>query len=130
MTTQEAYDKIRAHFSQPNAVFGYDHSEMVCVYRGRYENTNPVRCAFGVLIDDEDYYEAMEGNSVTTLLIGDGEDISPYLAPGKYADLDLGFLERVQETHDHCATTKRSVTAFLGELDQLAKLHDLTVPVS
>lgn len=132
MTTQEAYEKIREHFSKPGAQRAYESKATSdlsgCVYRGLDENGNrdphsPIRCAFGVLIPDDRYDPEMERKYC-------GEVIRSYLDdlfPGDQHGSQAKFLSAAQGEHDD---TSKDFETFIERLDTLAREYHLTVPNS
>jgi hypothetical protein len=64
----EAYKRIREHFSAPGAelAVGWDEeaSEDACFYRYNGDPTSPIRCAAGVLIPDDKYSPSLEGHGI------------------------------------------------------------------
>lgn len=113
MNTQQVYEKIRAHFTQPGAELATETSRG-CVYRGDYHAHSPVRCAVGVLIPDELYEPDMEdytsvSGSVRKLLEEQG--------------IDIKFVHNCQLAHDRSV----SVEDFVERLDDLARVELLDV---
>lgn len=132
MDTQQAYEKIRAWFTRPNAQFGWEPGSQVCVYRGNEKAHSRCRCALGVLIESKDYNPIMEQYAARIL----AERI-PYLQ-----EVELSFLVDAQRTHDSCAAEawdyengkpKDSVDDyikdFISDLDGVAAGFGLTVVV-
>lgn len=114
MTTQEAYEAIRSHFTQ----FG---AELARTTGGtcQYRTAAGQKCAVGVLIPDEAYSDRMEGNVLCT----DWLARNPFMDGFLYG-VDRGFLRSAQVLHDNVATDAR---AFVTGLDLLAKLYGLDV---
>lgn len=115
MTTQEAYERIREHFSQPDAEFSVTENN-ICRYRG----PNGAKCAFGVLIENDEYRLEMEGAGATSVM-------RTFNLPN-LVGVDENFVEQAQETHDKCAQNESLTTAdFVDRLDVVAYDHRLKV---
>lgn len=124
LTNQECYEKIRAHFSAKGAEYGYDEYECNCVYRG----SDGQKCAVGCLITDELYDRSFENFNLKGLSEPDTkvdelkrEDLFEYLP------LDISFLNVVQQTHDDCALSGKTIHTFIKRLDNLARANHLKV---
>lgn len=115
--TQEAYENIREHFSQPDAVLGKSNSG--CFYRGDGDPQSPIRCAFGVLIRDDLYKPEMENKHAAAVL-----RLFPHLAK-EFPVVSKAFIMDAQGAHDARATDPKD---FVRLLDSLALEHNLTVP--
>lgn len=124
LNKQEIIAKVREHFSQPGAQLAIrtnvDHNfpdEAQCVYRGGFDPTSPLRCAFGVLIPDEAYEPSMEGSRAQAVV-----DDNPHLKNLFESDVYDGneffstFLNRLQRVHDDIANAKGTVSGFLASL--------------
>lgn len=125
LTKQEAYEKIRAWFSRPNAVYGMDPQEANCVYRAEQDPHSEIRCAVGCLIPDDIYDPAWEGQTIF-LLSGNGRLSTPARELGLREDV-VQWLETVQVLHDRCANEDFQMRHFLSELDIFAREADLQV---
>lgn len=138
MDTQEAYEIIRNHFSQPDARYGWNEQNKECVYRTP-DGAN--RCAFGVLLPDGLYDPCLEGTSVGSLLnaplygweclVEDGTKPRYYdieKLREHFWDCNIKFLEQAQIAHDECAEGHLPLSSFIERLDRLAVRFDLTVP--
>lgn len=129
MTTQEAYEIIRAHFTKPGAELAQidgisDDSPYggTCFYRENLDPKSERRCAFGVLIPDEIYHPSMEGTGALGLLrqwpiLRERLGIlyTPDFSERNDSSLE-SFVARAQSTHD-CAI---NVELFIKDLDELA----------
>ena len=86
---------VRHHFSAPNADFSITTDEEspdpFCVYRSPEGN----RCAFGVVIPDEEYDSGMEKN-VASAVWNKFPNIRHFFAN----DVTPGFLDALQRCHD------------------------------
>ena len=120
MTTQKAYERIRAWFLRPGAVFGFDREEGNCVYRGGSKPYSRVRCAVGCLIPPKNYTDQLEGMGPHQLVI--------YELPDLFAGINVKFLEQAQTLHDNEACkVEPSIPNFIAELDKLARQFKLEV---
>jgi hypothetical protein len=134
MTTQEAYEKIRNHFLQPDAVFAVDprsgiYGKGSCIYRGDYDPHSPVRCAFGVLIPDHLYKLQMETKTAEAVL-RDHDTLADALKDGdqRYEINFVMFVDEAQSAHDTIATSEEpSIADFINTLDELAIKFGLSV---
>lgn len=123
MTTQQAYEKMRAWFSKPGRPFGYDDRLGACQYRGGGDPHSSIRCAVGCLIPPRKYDPEIELQTVWAQ-----PDYFELVLPG----VDLGFLDEAQRAHDRLATDKSLPTEarrarFIEALDLLAKRYKLDV---
>lgn len=129
MTTQEAYERIRAHFSREGAVLGKgvladgsqfeDGPTMACVYRANGDPKSEVRCAFGVLIPDEMYSVDME-DTISGYILGKWKELAKHLE-----EVSPLFISNAQSLHDHAADDARH---FVTLLDRLAGDYELVRP--
>lgn len=139
MTTQEAYDGIRSHFSRSYVMFGAGQSPKglwtVCLYRGDGTPESATRCAVGCLIPDDLYDPAMESVDALDLIDTFG------VLQGYFYGVDTGFLRAAQTLHDryglaavndnldrYSQTYAILRSAFIRELDGLAAAYGLSVP--
>ena len=115
MTKQEAYNRIKAHFSMPGSEFGWGDEEQSCVY---LDKDSRARCAVGVLIPEKETFDEIAINSqgsvdgLKTELLRDmeGENVQRARAARRLYDL-LGlddfsmtaFLQGCQTIHDRHA---------------------------
>ena len=126
MTTQEAYEQIRAHFSKPDAVFAFSEEEYDraegngCVYRLGGNPKSPVRCAFGALIPDELYDPKFENVSAVELISGRPFSVLFY-------GVNRDFIGAAQDEHDLLAMQRATPETFVRALDKLADRHGLKV---
>lgn len=137
MTTQEAYETIRAYFSRPDAVLARG-TKGECQYRTPDGNA----CAVGCLIPDELYYMevemseddgystveystvggAIEGNLVNDIyevdLPGDILDTLKEIVNGddEEGQRKLRFLNEAQQKHDHAASNAPGLVELLDVL--------------
>lgn len=150
MTAQEAYEKIRAHFTKPDAVFSWDESKNNCVYRKDGDPASPVRCAVGVLIPDKFYDVELEENSIDMLLdnlrhggpiwlrdllpveafLNDAQTLHDWGAWGVYdarGNLHNTILDRLSPAAYQVLAGKvqPGVAGFVANLDELADTHGL-----
>lgn len=133
MTTQEAYETIRAHFSQPYAEFAVITDcagDPICKYR----TDDGRKCAFGVLMPDELYDPSFETCSADFLLngggkrnIGVGVFVDAYDLADHFSGVNKSFILNAQYFHDTTATEGGTVEDFLYKLDDLARAHGLEV---
>lgn len=130
------------YFSRPGAKLAFeqrynaDEDEIgICVYRGDYDATSPIRCAFGVHIPDDRYDPRMEGVSAGALIDGcpaSGTTLPPLrdlFAP----DATIAKLEYLQGLHDDIArsfegTPEEAVQEFLTTLESEAKQWGIALP--
>ena len=139
MTTQEAYEGIRRHFSRRYVLFGAGPSPKglgtVCLYRGDGDPANDTRCAVGCLIPNDLYDPAMESVGVLDLIDNFG------VLQGYFYGVDTGFLRAAQTLHDRygIAAVRDNLNrysqtyeilrgAFIRELDGLAVANGLSIP--
>lgn len=120
MTIQQAYEKIRTHFSQPGAQYGYNEESGECQYRS--PENHP--CAVGVLIPDELYEQIgpwdIEGKGVRDLAkLDELRDLVNGDTP--MGQFKLEFLTSVQRLHDNCAIEHHPMEEFIRRLDQRAR---------
>lgn len=115
MTTQEAYDKMRAWFTKPGAQLAKDERGLCC-YRLNGRRNAKVRCAAGCLIPDRLYDREFEGHDTDVLY--DDPDLASI-----FGCVDREFLQQAQETHDGAKT----VAEFLSQLDEDAAAFGLEV---
>lgn len=132
MTKKDVYEKVKAHFSRPGAVFGYDPNG--CVYRGEDDAHSQIRCAFGAILPDDRYHPGMENTIASTVIDGDwfisvnswGEEPKPgYELTNLFENWDNGFAEfidEIQQAHDTEAKSNNpSMKNFLLNLDLIYK---------
>lgn len=126
---QEAYERIRAYFSEPGAVLAKSEYGS-CYYRAE---DGIAKCAVGCLIPDELYDkiineddgetlgEAIEGNALSELV--DFTLLKPIVnGDDEVGQNKLHFLEDAQRLHDRVAA---SAADFVVKLDALARDFDL-----
>lgn len=121
LTRQEVFNKVYQHFileQNPHSVG----SNGEC----RYRTPEGRKCAIGIFIPDDLYYEGLEGRTAITVLDEIGESIG--LDP-----MDTNFLVDLQRCHDKSSLAKdgvfdqkREVFGFM--LDLFAGKYNLTVP--
>lgn len=117
MTTQEAYETIRANFDRSHAKLAKDDVSLECQYR----TSDGAKCAIGTLIPDGLYTQEMEGQNADSLLRNNP------VVRGYLYGVEFKFLEEAQRLHDVKATTPRD---FVAMLDLLARVHGLDAPTS
>ena len=134
MTTQEAYEQIRAYFSREGAQLAWDDDLDSC----QYCTEDGRRCAVGCLIPAGLYDQNFEGTNIRSLI--DAEHDRKYRDAGTapntraalvdlFAGVDPVFLEKAQERHDGLAEEDVLATGdFVNRLDLLAEEFHLTVP--
>lgn len=113
MNTQEAYEKIRAHFANGGELA--KDAGGTCQYRTEVNGTIE-KCAVGALIPDDLYTSDMVG-TVNTLLR------EHLVIKGYLWDVDSNFLQDAQRLHDVHAKNGRFFTELL---DILATAYGLT----
>lgn len=129
MTKTDVINKVRKHFSQPDAEYGFligvDTSEYaaslndgtigdVCVYRGDHDASSPIRCAFGCLIPDELYDPEFDRGSFAADVCVSYPEIADLFAD----DVSYEWLNNLQRIHDTCARNNDPMEVFLAELDE------------
>lgn len=121
-----AYQAIVEHFSREGAEYAIRESrssdpvsgsfnERMCVYRMDEDPSSPIRCAFGVLIPDDKYNPAMEGEAAIGILISDAyglEDLAADQATRK-------FIATAQGSHDQHAALGDPMKFFLSDLKDI-----------
>lgn len=125
MTTQQAYERIRAYFTQPGAqlarVPAADELDPAdCVYRKRKGN-RILKCSVGCLIPKNMYDPSMEGLAAVQLFDGRYPGLSEH-----FSGVNKDFLSMAQSAHDDA----KSVEDFIQELDRLARSHRLEAGVN
>lgn len=132
-STQEAYERIRAWFSQPSAELcgeRLDDDEIVCYYRGPGGQT----CAAGSVIPNRLYDEQIESKSFHAVASGrvttgtGAPDIDTSAIRDFFTNVDAKFVDQAQAAHDGLVEANGSAAEFLIELDTLATEFYLTVP--
>jgi hypothetical protein len=128
MDKQEVFNKIWNHFiveKNPRSVQSVDADSPteICLYRG----PNGSKCAFGVLIPDEDYSEKMEGNGCHSPIF-----TRNYEKWG-LVENDWLFYIDLQAVHDRAVRGARAegmdVFDFMKvKFELLAIAHNLTIP--
>lgn len=98
LTRLDVIQKVREHFSQPDAEFGYDLTRDECVYRGGNNSKSKIRCAMGVCIPDPLYSSSFEGKAASHVA-GNYKRIGSLFA----SETTTTFLDRIQEMHDSTA---------------------------
>lgn len=109
LTYDQALPKVRAWFSRPEAVYGYDGYNS-CIYRGDENPASEVRCGIGCLMPDELYRPEMEGTAVGAFF---DDDSLPFLDP-EY----VPSWERLQAAHDRFAEGGFPCSEFVEWLDE------------
>lgn len=142
LTTQQAYEKVRAHFTAPGAMLGRsDVPGKSCAYRTE-RNGQTVKCAVGCLIPDEHYDPIMDTGKFV-MIEHEPEGWEDYADAGWTAtQIDTTFddlhaagvlgvaenigladlLSNVQSAHD----SADSVEEFIDQLDSIARHAGLT----
>lgn len=116
MTTQEAYESIRAYFSRPRAVL-FKSPNGNCFYRKETGSKSVVKCAVGCLIPKSQYKASFENRAIAEI----------YSKIPALDGIDVYFLEGVQNKHDSSSDT---ATDFVSQLDDLASIYHLKVVCS
>lgn len=88
LTEQQIFDKVKDHLLEQNCQ-SIDPDSCICLYRG----PNNAKCSIGHLIEDNEYYDNMERQSIRELL--DGNTFKNF----DVSHLDL--LLKLQELHDN-----------------------------
>jgi hypothetical protein len=117
MTTQEAYEAIRAYFSQPDAEYCVDEHEERCVYR----RADGRKCAVGCLIPDDAYMPEFDRVGYSPAQIK--------RAIPELRSVSEEFLVKAQNAHDERAfvSGEPDVSIFIEVLDSLARRYNLRV---
>jgi hypothetical protein len=113
MTEQQAYDRIREHFTRPDAQLSKDGS--VCYYR----SPDGQKCPAGVLIPDS-YYEPLMENKKIGAVVTQWPELWPIFSNDGYS-----FARKAQHLHD--SNTTINVVDFIRKLDNLASERGLTL---
>jgi hypothetical protein len=134
LSRQKAYERVRAHFTQPGVEYGLDGkgADKNCAYRGNKDPKSPRRCAIGVLISNTAYPRVNEYDFADDALRKAGFDVE-FDGLGRFAH-DL------QRVHDDCAMSRAGRTrlgtaryralpmkSFIKRLDEFAAEHGLKV---
>jgi len=109
-TPQEAYDQIKAHFSQPGTQLGLAFSGKP-MHRGKHGS----KCVIGCLIPDEEYDTRLDDGRVVY-------SITQLVKMGVFDVVDpntLEFLSDAQKIHDRLDTVEH----FLAQLERVAKVY-------
>jgi hypothetical protein len=147
LTKQQAYERIREHFSDPDAKLGQRDGGKGCFYRLDDEDVSDRacakgRCAVGALIPDDVYSEIFDlytnDTGISALIwdkrddgteefdnpygVDEGEYLFPEFAPWR-DEAFTRFLTDVQHAHD----TADNRLHFLTRLDEVARLAGLEV---
>lgn len=132
MTTQEAYEKMRAWLTRPGATRA--HNGMYCEYATRDGN----RCAIGGILSPAALSEVHDLHGSVDEIIGDQEGwyddgtgavLTEPIWPTAYAelkDVEPMFLGLAQTLHDYEENWADGVFD-VAQLDALAACHGLTV---
>lgn len=125
--TQAVYEKVRAWFSKPDAVYGYEHGK--CVYRGGSNPQSQVRCSVGAVLDDSEYEPRWDEGS------DEESGVNVYAIyddtwPKSLRGVKLDFLDVMQNIHDNCANENLLMSTFIADLDGLASKYGLKVVTS
>lgn len=143
ISRQRVYERVREHFTQPGAVYGFDKKGGVCVYRGGLDPKSPIRCSVGVIIPDSRYggnrekwqYDTPDGLVVEAHFADQAISAAGY--DTSYDNLGE-FVADMQKIHDeHALPTvtrpferkarARKMSTFIKALDQFAKDQGLKV---
>ena len=119
MNTQEAYERIRAHFLTDQR-YGYDQEKDVC----RYLTDDGAKCAVGCLIPDGSPIQQSKLTAIALASEG-SEHYAEYMQI--IGDTNPRFLDSAQMTHDECATASLPITSFIERLDAKAASFGLQV---
>ena len=125
MNNQQAFDKIWLHFVVNNGRFsivGNSEEEVM----PRYYGTEGARCPVGLLIDNREYNEDIEGTAISKVAVS-----LPSLQ-----EVDVLLLSAMQLAHDNSATDwavgvksrKEARKEFKKGLQRIAKKFDLVLP--
>lgn len=95
LTAQEIFDKVYKHFIIDKNPRSISTTGATCYYRG----PNGEKCAVGILIDDKDYNEYMEGHSMENLLTIDAYDYIVWRIKPQFIN-HLDLLSFLQVAHD------------------------------
>lgn len=92
LNEREIFDRVKTHLLQQNEK-SYDEFNG-CLYRGK----NGLKCAVGCLIEDDEYDDAMEQNTV--------DELFRYRTSFKNFDVNnerhIDILSTLQDIHDSC----------------------------
>jgi hypothetical protein len=94
MTSQEIFDKVKAHLLKQNKQSLDDDGSC------RYRNSDGTRCAVGIFIDDNWYSESLEGKDCQSTLVTD------VLKKLKFSSKQICLLSSLQDIHD-CVEPKK-----------------------
>ena len=122
MTTQEAYDDIRAYFTRPGAKLAVS-SSSTNTTPCKYRTEDGDQCAVGCLIPEALYSPRMEDQPLKALLRS-FPDVATHLC---WTPETVAFLQGAQRRHDQSAWYEHrslggdGVRRFIGLLDELAE---------
>jgi hypothetical protein len=118
MTTQEAYERIRAHFLADGR-FGFDTVSEFCLYR----TDEGAKCAVGCLIPDGNPM-LQSGHAIYGLTRDYPEEFNAL-----FEGVEYGFLADAQSAHDAEAKNgdQATIASFIETLDLLAADYRLQV---
>lgn len=122
ITQQEAFNRVWNHFVVNKGKPSYTKKEgyhVRCLYRNG-EN----RCAFGLLIPDDKYDSAWEGDSASALLCRDS-------FPDIIEPTSASFYDDLQACHDHAIGLHEEGNFYFdihANLFKLAITYNLTIP--
>jgi hypothetical protein len=117
MNTQEAYERIRAHFLTDGR-YGYDRAKEVC----RYLTNTGAKCAVGCLIPDG---SPLQQSKLTAIALPQSELGDEW--ERVFGDTDVSFLNRAQMAHDESAMADFPIGHFIARLDSIAASAGLQV---
>lgn len=118
-TVQQAYERIRKHFSKPGAVYGYDASQAKCQYRTELPSGKVAKCAVGCLIPKSSYNPVWDARVLTA------DQLLPLI--GWTNEVLDSFLAKAQDVHDQCALDEVGMGRFIVLLDKVARAYSLKV---
>ncbi len=118
MTTQEAYEKIRAWLTRPNAERAWSEDRAQCLY----DTGNGNRCAVGILLTDETLFEDGANECIEAV-----EGLIASIDPPELRDVDQKFLVVAQNLHDHERHWDEEGRFRVERLDEAAKWFGLEV---
>jgi hypothetical protein len=127
MKLQDIFNKASAHLTSMDGPSLDDRGDS-CMYRGE----NGARCAVGVFISDEHYYEDMEGGRIDgSNMLGScdraREAVALSWGQDCLEDKQLDLLSDLQHAHDQGSRCENWSDQIVWALERVAKEHGLEV---
>jgi len=122
MKQQDIFNKASAHLRSMDGPSLDDRGDS-CMYRGE----DGARCAVGVFISDEHYYEDMEGGGIDGSNMRAREAVALSWGQDCLEDKQLALLSDLQHAHDQGSRCEDWSDQIVWALERVAKKHGLEV---